>query len=401
MKRRRTGLPGGLALSAGVLLVFFISLEAGSRLKYRHETRRVGVNVAGRMDFLRRDLERRRLPARDIHDYIYHDNNNCVRMMPNSRGLHRNNADLSTKVLIGINSEGIRGPELLPAPRTRILFLGDSLVFSGGLPLPETFVHRLERLLNPEAAERSAYGTEVLNFGTSDLGVDQYYLKLKHHGLSLDPDYVFVGLYLNDAVAPQGYMGVDSVDAFERLLETYPVSELKSALYIKRLYRTAKYSNLETLRQRFRWNKRFTRRAYIKDKGELLKLVEEADLDWGAAWREKTWGKVRFYLKAMKRLCDRKGVRLVVFLFPVEPQVAAEVDWEGLNFPQRRLMRLARELSIPAFDLLPALRARKDLDLYVDHCHFKSEGSRVVAEAIGRIIRENARVFPDLEASKS
>ena len=178
-----------------------------------------------------------------------------------------------------INSEGIRGEELLESPRKRILFLGDSIVFDSGVPLSKTFVYQFEKMLNSGKSDRSQYDIEVLNFGTTDAGIDQYFLKLKFHGLKLDPDYVFLGFYLNDAVDPQGYLGTENMDIVERLLDSRILVHFASARLFKKLYRSIKYTTKIEMRNRFRWVKRYRTGSFIYDDEEFKKVVSEADQD--------------------------------------------------------------------------------------------------------------------------
>lgn len=236
-----------------------------------------------------------------------------------------------------------------------------------------------------------------MNFGTLDIGIEQYYKKLKYHGLDLSPEYVFIGFYLNDLIEPQGYIGIKDLDIIERLFNSKVLSELKTFNYLERIYKQIKYSNKQDLKNRFRWVQQYNKKEYIDSRDDFIKLIAEADMDWGSAWIPEKWEKAIYYLKKIKELCDSKDAKLVVFCFPVEPQVSGKIQWERFEYPQKQLGKITKDLNIPYFDLLPYLKKYKSQILFSDHCHYKSGGSRIVAEILFRLIKENPEVFSDLQ----
>ncbi|MFC2061493.1 SGNH/GDSL hydrolase family protein [Elusimicrobiota bacterium] len=373
--------------------VIFILAEIGFRsvdgIKEHKKVRKMNA-------VLTRDIISRKKVYRRIHDFMYYDKNGCFRRMPNVEGLHRSYDNIEEGLMIRINSHGIRGEEILESPSKRVLFLGDSIVFNGGVPLKLTFVYQLEKYLNTGIENREDYNIEVLNFGTTDTGIDQYYSKLKYHGMGLEPDYVFLGVYLNDSMASQGYIGANSLDIFEKFLESGLIARLRFAKYIEKIYRVFKYSNKKELKKRFRWTDRYNQRRFYTDKEELLKLVEEADLDWGSAWEPEGWEKIKFYLEEIRKLCIKKDVKLVVFCFPAEFQVYSEVDWAGMDYPQEQLRDICRTLEIPCFDLLPYLREYGRRRIFADQCHYKAAGNNIITRILLRIIKENKDIFKGL-----
>lgn len=89
---------------------------------------------------------------------------------------------------VGINSLGLRGPEIEPkAPdELRVLFLGDSMVAGFEVPYEQTFVALLEEQL----ARQLGRPVRAINAGVRGYGTDQSYLYLRERGLALDPDVV-------------------------------------------------------------------------------------------------------------------------------------------------------------------------------------------------------------------
>lgn len=89
---------------------------------------------------------------------------------------------------IRINSQGLRGPEILPKRPNdlRVLVLGDSVVAAFEVPYDKTFVALLERRL----ADRLARPVRVINAGVRGYGTDQSLLYLQERGIGLSPDVV-------------------------------------------------------------------------------------------------------------------------------------------------------------------------------------------------------------------
>jgi len=134
-----------LILSIITLLLFFIIIESALRIKSQikeYKIKEYFLNVTHISNVSKKQTYRR------IHDYIYYDKNGCMRFTPNVIGVHRSYDDPKRGILIKINSDGFRGFDVLDAPKKRILFLGDSIVFDGGVSEQDTFIHRLEEFLN-------------------------------------------------------------------------------------------------------------------------------------------------------------------------------------------------------------------------------------------------------------
>ncbi|HIG85626.1 MAG TPA: hypothetical protein EYQ25_01150 [Planctomycetes bacterium] len=91
------------------------------------------------------------------------------------------------RVLVQINSSGLRGPEPDPGHRRpRVLLLGDSLVLAGNSPEEETLRAQLEGLFGGRV--------EVLNAGRESYGPDQTLLWFQREGAALAPELVIMVL---------------------------------------------------------------------------------------------------------------------------------------------------------------------------------------------------------------
>lgn len=102
---------------------------------------------------------------------------------------------------LSTNSQGYRNKEFTvkkPANTFRILFLGDSYVFSSGVAdNKDTLPQYLENVLNVNSDKK----IEVINAGFHDgFSPDSYYAFLKNEGIKLDPDMVITGVYLQNDI---------------------------------------------------------------------------------------------------------------------------------------------------------------------------------------------------------
>ncbi len=91
-----------------------------------------------------------------------------------------------------INSDGYRGPELLPVGKaTRVAVYGDSFIHAYYSPQEKTFTGQLGSLLT----QRIGKEVEVVNAGVSSYGPDQESLKMADELPKLRPDLVIVAIF--------------------------------------------------------------------------------------------------------------------------------------------------------------------------------------------------------------
>lgn len=100
-----------------------------------------------------------------------------------------------------VNSIGLRGPEI-PTPKptgeSRILWLGDSIVFGIGVDYENTIPANVERMAN-ENTRVDKYC--VVNMGVPSYNTEQELIQLETVGLGLQPDAVMLLFALNDIEA--------------------------------------------------------------------------------------------------------------------------------------------------------------------------------------------------------
>ncbi len=100
-----------------------------------------------------------------------------------------------------VNSVGLRGPEIArdkPVGESRILWLGDSVVFGIGVNYEHTLPAIVERMANDNS---SGVRTRVVNMGVPSYNTEQELIQLETVGLSLQPDAVMLLFAVNDIEA--------------------------------------------------------------------------------------------------------------------------------------------------------------------------------------------------------
>ena len=306
------------------------------------------------------------------------------RLQPNMRVEFSPHPTSGLAVTVETNSLGYRNPELAAKSAKRILFLGDSITLSEYLQDADTFVRQVETL----SAGRTE-PLETVNAGIFGESVQTYRTVLGETGLSIEPDLVVVGLYLND-FQPSRYLKLFHPPEF--------LGESWAANYLFHIF-SKKYAKLTRPSEQWQenmqvnpielqeWSHRvaccfFEMEGDGADASEFAKLVVERIDDWGGAWSEGAWDRMGKTLVEMQVMLDRAHVPMVIVLFPVSYQVENE---RLFDFPQRKAAALAKKMGVPLLDMLPLLRKEKSRSrerLFYDQCHPTPYANRVIAEHI-------------------
>lgn len=299
------------------------------------------------------------------------------RLVPNARVIVRNHYLSKRDVAIDVNSLGFRDAEL-PASKApeelRILALGDSITFAEYLEAEEVYVERAESRLAQALAGRQV---EVVNAGIGDIGLREELDILEEAGLSLAPEVVVVGFYLNDSRPPWGFPAeVGSPGPLRR-----------RSLLADRIYRAAKLRRW--LRQqgedRFAWVRAAPKLDWADDRAAFERLAFLARYDWGAAWTDDAWLVLGRELDRLQALSERHRFAVTIIAFPVSYQVYAKFLEET---PQRRLASEAAARRFAFLDLLPLLRSRAGEELFFDQCHLRAEANDLVGAELARFLLE-------------
>jgi lysophospholipase L1-like esterase len=93
------------------------------------------------------------------------------------------------------NSLGLRGPEIAPKTKLRVLAFGDSFTFGWGVPQGEEWIHVVGREINRTLGRDAV---ETINCGVNGYGTDNALLLLERLGEEVEPDLVLLGFFAND-----------------------------------------------------------------------------------------------------------------------------------------------------------------------------------------------------------
>jgi lysophospholipase L1-like esterase len=292
--------------------------------------------------------------------------------------LARNQRAYTVDKAAEINARGLRGA-LIPYARnsgdsTRILFLGDSIVFGYGVTEAEAFPSRVAWHLSQH--NRSI---EVINSGVPGYNTDQEVIFAEQEGVKYDPDRMVLGFCWNDIVdkhevhvSKNGALisaGANEEEHGLDLMWESPVGyEIRNAVKRSRvLYGATRGLNA-------------VRSLISPDRGTMLLM----DVLEGHT-TEKTsegWRSVGRSLHRLKELARAHGFQPLVVAFPIS--LAFQKEFPASTYPTK-LRALAEEESLAFIDLSAAYSAayngHESLFIPFDTDHPNANGHDIAAKA--------------------
>jgi len=302
------------------------------------------------------------------------------RLRPGVSGAITNHHLARKDIAFSTNSLGYRDDEIGEKGDRdyRILVLGDSITLGDFVEADQTYPAVIERYLNEHGPlARDGRNVQVINTGVGAIDLQNEFAILLETGVTVEPDIVLVGLYLNDAYHSQ----------------VLKITRLSPALSWSHFLRVASMW-LDVFRDRYvyegsglrdegaieRERERFLATHPVADgdwktsrEAFHAKIAEKIG-DWGYAWSPDFWQKIVPILELMKQVGNERGFRVAVMLLPVRHQVQSDLL---MDEPQQEFERQMKELGLPHIDLLPILREkyqRDGVDVFYDHCHYRPEG---------------------------
>jgi lysophospholipase L1-like esterase len=310
-----------------------------------------------------------------------------VRLYPNVTATIHNHTLSKQDVTIRVNSLGLRGPQIGPKQpgEFRILNVGDSITF--GDYVDESLT--IPALLQDQLRSAGKQNVVVLNAGLPGAtGADEFYHYLEL-AESVQPDVVLIGAYLNDA-QETGKFYVRTLrfpfNVSRFLTWTFERFQLLDS---DKLFSGLKYQNIETSwREKFRNGRNLTSGDQLGSRIGFDFEIYNAPNDFGLAWNPESWTRMREQYRAFAEIARRNGSQIAMHLFPVRMQVYARENILD-TMPQREFLAICKEFDVQCYDLLPSLRevaqaGMKSNDMYYDHCHFKAEANKAVANALAQ-----------------
>jgi lysophospholipase L1-like esterase len=273
----------------------------------------------------------------------------------------------------GRNSLGLRNQEVAPKrPGTlRILFVGDSLVWSGETSSGDLYTKVLEQRLNARSMNKVHF--DVINAGIPGYTTYQELEFLKIYGLDMEPDLVVLGFVFNDV-----YYKYLHKPTKEKVLGREPAAHLHH-------FNTDSFPGLLFARSHLAHQ--------LVSMGEILwkRIVGrpvfpfERRGDIYLAWKHYGWDHARTLIRDMHSLLREQGVPLVVLVFPVSDQVNDEyrnLDQAYVFYPQRKIREICDEYEIPMLDLTEAIYREGGVKVFRDYLHLNERGNDVVANEL-------------------
>lgn len=315
-------------------------------------------------------------------------------------GIVKNHALTNMEVEIRTNSLGFRYPELGEKKKEdyRILALGDSITLCDYCDEKDSYPFFLEnylRKMDVPSFKKKIF--QVINGGVAGIDIQNEFAILVEAGLASKPDMVLVEIYLNDAYESPSLLVTRLPPLFEqsRFLRIlfYHLSLLNTHYRFQSLQGNVEKILLAEARQ-FALSHKVTPTDGphgFDTEEEFNSLIFKNFNDWGYAWSEDYLKRILDIVKLMRQTSQDYHFKLVTVFFPVSYQVQSKIL---KNEPQSKLSQAMTRLQIPHLDLLPFLREkyqRDGINVFFDHCHYKSEGNDFVAKTIADFL--TARVI--------
>lgn len=307
---------------------------------------------------------------------------------PNANGWHWMNGQWRP---VRINRHHLRDDEL-PEERApdevRVLCLGDSFTYGGGVDQDDTFPHQMQLRLGPTSASR----VRVINGGANGWSTEWQRIFLEKKSAAIDPDVVVLGWNWNDVVPAEGF---DRDAAMQRLAgdgcwlcRLGLGRDWLSGTHLYRFVHQRKHGAAKVAR-----DYEAVYRSYRKKQFELGVAPERAAADASERTDTPAFANVREQLRLLARACADRGLRLAVVLLP-EPTWDEPGPW-----PQAaRMTALLDQLGVPWLDLQADFQANKDAahprgrkeELWQEHdpTHPSALGMAVIAERLVLFLRE-------------
>lgn len=269
-----------------------------------------------------------------------------------------------------INAHGMRDREvsMQKAPgRFRIAVVGDSFTFGWRVFLEDCYVKQLEKLLNDRADRPDSF--EVLNFGVCGYNTEQQMILLEEKVLAFDPDLVIVGFVTNDIMLPASPLALFFLDRHDPV----EVDRLRRAerLLVRHLPRQAE----EILPPWLSWSRlacTLSQRIEETRRGDLIANYYDD---------EEMWTALRFSLRDVKSLLQRRQIPVFVALFPEDLRELSRATRIAIH---EKLRFALGAMEFPFVDLLDVYRREPAEKIIIDpiDSHPSCYGHAIAARAI-------------------
>lgn len=284
----------------------------------------------------------------------------------------------------GLNSLGLRNREIgrKEEYQYRILYLGDSMIWTGETTSGELYTKVIERNLNEELRAQDKK-IEVINAGIPGYTTYQELEFLKVYGLDMQPDLVILGFVFNDL-----YYKYLSKPTEKTMLGREPRVQLYR-------FNTSSFPGVLFAKSYLAHRLFYTLEILIKKIRGYPYFPFEYRTDFCLAWKDYGWSKTKALIGEMQELLKDRNIQLMVIIYPISDQVDDTylvIDKEYVLYPQKRIKRICNDYHIRYLDLTEPLYRKGGTKLYKDYLHLNNKGNDIVASEVTRYLIDNTLI---------
>ncbi len=293
--------------------------------------------------------------------------------------------------IIQINSSGFRDidrPVRKPPGVKRVAVLGDSFTFGMSVNLQDTYVKKLEKLLQVEHPN-----VETLNFGVIGYHMWQYLTLLDTKVTEYEPDLIVIGLFLDDiTLSVPPYTKTKQWKAHNPFEIIVPEKHKGSVF---RLWNFIRNFN-ELLETKYRYKRGYKYLRGIEDRKQMIGPGSPAHEYYLAQIGELDEQQYREFRTAIRQLADitrHLNIPTIIMYIPDASQLK-EPNRQHVN---RFVKKTANNAGIPIIDVTPEFEQVADprvLYLFPLDAHTSPEGHELMATVLAREIKKQ-KLLPD------
>jgi len=295
--------------------------------------------------------------------------------------------------VVTANALGFPGPEpgvSKPQGTRRILAVGDAFTSAEGVDTDQAWPRLLEREL------ASTVRVEVLNFGITGYGPNQYAAVIDAYAPAYRPDVLVIGFFVND------YQDALTSDDQFRESIGFGRSDPNGAPAALTLADLRQWIDLRAAQPLKAWlrGEPNPHGYFLGNFGQFERDRPDLEIDGRAAAAER--------LDQIGQTARRIGAKVVVVLIPASIQVCRpdQLDYYPSNIdvtdaarfdlerPQRVATELAAERGFGYYDLRNTLRTAPDCVYQPRNMHWTAEGHRVAAAYLADRLVADGYVMP-------
>ncbi|HTZ11021.1 MAG TPA: SGNH/GDSL hydrolase family protein [Candidatus Margulisiibacteriota bacterium] len=280
----------------------------------------------------------------------------------------------------GRNSLGLRNREIAAKDKGsfRILFLGDSLLWSGDTSRGELYTEVIERELNKGSTLKKRI--EVINAGVPGYTTFQEFEFLKEYGWDMQPDFVILGFVFNDVYFKYLHRPVEKSILDEEpsaRLHRFDTNSFPGMFFSKSYFMHELAYKIERMLHRLRKEPEFGFESHV---------------DLYLAWKKYGWSDTDNLIGIMNSQLSSRNIPFLIVIFPLREQVddkSLRANRDYVLYPQKEIIAICRKNRIPFIDLTKKLYENGGIKLFKDYLHLNKEGNDVVGQAITSYLKNN------------